>query len=144
MTGPSDRLTSVNAVADTRSWTPERANRALPLVRRIADDIVRHYAEWQSLVQRFEVAAARSTVDAPDTDAEQLAREVQRVATEIEGFVQELVALGVECKSMESGLFDFIGEMDGRPVYLCWQRGESAVTHWHELDAGFAGRQPLP
>jgi hypothetical protein len=28
-------------------------------------------------------------------------------------------------------------------VFLCWKHGEPAVTHWHELDAGFAGRRPL-
>ena len=27
---------------------------------------------------------------------------------------------------------------------LCWKLGEEAVRHWHEVDAGFAGRQPLP
>jgi hypothetical protein len=33
--------------------------------------------------------------------------------------------------------------MDGRVVYLCWKIGEPEVAFWHELDAGFAGRQPL-
>ena len=32
---------------------------------------------------------------------------------------------------------------DGREVYLCWRLGEPEVSHWHELNAGFAGRQPL-
>ena len=55
----------------------------------------------------------------------------------------ELEQLGVECKSLDSGLFDFPCELDGRVVYLCWRTGERAVTHWHEVEAGFAGRQPL-
>jgi hypothetical protein len=124
-------------------WTVERANRALPLVRRIADDLVRTHATWQALVEQFELAAVRSTATKPDPEAERLAREVQRAAKEIQGFVGELTSLGVECKSIESGLMDFPGERDGRLVYFCWKHGESAVTHWHELDAGFAGRQPL-
>jgi len=134
-------MTSASA---TIPWTPERANRALPLVRRIADDVVRTYAEWQGLVAQFELAASRSTALRPDPEAERLQREVQRTAREIEGFVHELAELGVECKSLETGLLDFPAEREGRPVYLCWMRGESAVTHWHELDAGFAGRQALP
>jgi hypothetical protein len=43
----------------------------------------------------------------------------------------------------DAGLVDFPGEMDGRSVYLCWRLGESAVEYWHELEAGYAGRQPL-
>jgi hypothetical protein len=33
--------------------------------------------------------------------------------------------------------------MDGREVYLCWRLGEPEVAFWHELDAGFGGRQKL-
>jgi len=127
----------------TAAWTVEKANRALPLVKRIADDLVRTHAQWQELVEQFELAATRSTATRPDPEAERLAREVQRAAKEIQGFVGELTALGVECKSIETGLMDFAGEREGRLVYFCWKHGESAVTHWHELDAGFAGRQPL-
>ncbi len=123
-------------------WTVERANRALPLVRRIADDLVRAYAEWRDLVERFEVASTSNST-ASGEEALRLQREVQRLAGEIEDFVQELHDLGVECKSFETGLLDFPSEREGRPVYLCWQRGEPRVAHWHELEAGFAGRQPL-
>lgn len=131
------------SAADTQSWTAERANRALPLVRRITADLVRRYAEWQALVLDFEVATARSTATQADPDAERIAGQVQRAAADIEGFVAELTELGVECKSLETGLLDFPGERDGRPVYFCWKLGEPAVDYWHELDAGFAGRQPL-
>lgn len=123
-------------------WTLERANRALPLVRRIVADLVQAHAKWRDLVERFTIATALSTTR-PSPEAERLQREAARAASEIEGFVQELVELGVECKSLESGLVDFPAEREGRVVYLCWRDGEEAVTHWHEVDAGFAGRQPL-
>jgi hypothetical protein len=32
---------------------------------------------------------------------------------------------------------------DGEPVFLCWQFGEPAVTHWHGVDEGYAGRKPI-
>lgn len=124
-------------------WTAERANKALPLVRRIADDLVLAYRRWQELVEQFELAALRSRPERPDAEAERLQREVQQAAREVQGFEAELTSLGVECKSYELGLIDFPGERDGEPIYFCWQRGESAVTHWHHRDAGFAGRQPL-
>ena len=124
-------------------WTAERANRALPLVRRIADDLVRRYADWQVLVGDFELANTRRGAEHDDAEATRLEQDVLRAAKDIQGFLDELAELGVECKSPETGLLDFPGEMDGRPVYFCWMRGESSVAHWHEIDAGFAGRQPL-
>ena len=123
-------------------WTAERANRALPLVRRIAADLVRTYEQWRALVAEFELVSI-GIASAAAGEAERLQREVQRAAADIEGFVQELTELGVECKSLESGLFDFPSERDGRIVYLCWLYDERTVGHWHEVDGGFAGRQPI-
>ncbi len=57
--------------------------------------------------------------------------------------VQMIQDLGIEIKDIGTGLIDFPSERDGRVVCLCWRLGEPSVTHWHELDAGFAGRQPL-
>ena len=125
-----------------RIFTVEQANRMLPLVRKIAQDIVDQYARWRETVAACEVAAA-SGRGAGLGDAERLQREAQSLAAEIEGYIAELNGLGVESKGLEMGLVDFPGEIDGRAVYLCWRIGESEVTHWHEIDAGFAGRQPL-
>ena len=49
----------------------------------------------------------------------------------------------MELKDYQTGLIDFIGRHEGRDVYLCWKLGEEQITHWHELNAGFAGRQPV-
>ncbi|MBM4421786.1 MAG: DUF2203 family protein [Chloroflexi bacterium] len=57
--------------------------------------------------------------------------------------VQTITGLGIEIKDIGAGLIDFPAEREGRVVYLCWRLGEASVAHWHELDAGFAGRQPL-
>ena len=126
-----------------RSFSVTQANRALPLVKRIAEDIVVQYRRWQEKVREFEMVTSQSTADAPDSRAERLQREVQELAAEIDGYIGELTDLGVEFKDYERGLVDFPGERDGRPVYLCWQLGEPEVRFWHELDAGFQGRQPL-
>jgi hypothetical protein len=50
---------------------------------------------------------------------------------------------GVEVKDVDSGLIDFPSEREGRIVYLCWRIGEERIGWWHELDTGFAGREPL-
>lgn len=127
-----------------RSFTVEEANRMLPLIRRIVGDAVRDYWRWQDTVREFEVAALRSSPEEPDEIAEQLQRDATRLAQEIDGYIGELKELGVMFKGFDAGLVDFPGEIDGRPIFLCWQLGEDGVTHWHEADAGFIGRQPLP
>ena len=58
-------------------------------------------------------------------------------------YEQELKNLGIELKDYYTGLIDFPCWMDGREVYLCWRLGEPEVAYWHELEAGFAGRQKL-
>lgn len=126
-----------------RTFTVAQANRALPLVRRIAEDIVGQYRRWQERVREFEALAASGVADRPDPRRDRLAQEVQELADEIDGFVNELAELGVEVKDYERGLMDFPGEREGRSVYLCWQLGEPEVRFWHELDAGYQGRQPL-
>jgi hypothetical protein len=124
-------------------FTIEQANRTLPLVRRIVDDIVRTYGRWQERVREFEVVAGSLRADGIDEHAETLQNEAQALAAEITGFVSELEALGVAFKGFDLGLVDFPSEMNGRVVHLCWRLGEPAVQHWHEVGAGFAGRQPL-
>jgi hypothetical protein len=64
----------------------------------------------------------------------------------VEAITEELHAIeetGVTVKDLDTGLCDFLGLMHGRDVWLCWQYGEKSITHFHDLDAGFAGRQPL-
>ena len=56
----------------------------------------------------------------------------------------ELEQIGCEFKGFDAGLVDFHGRLEEREILWCWKFGEERITHWHELDAGFAGRQPLP
>lgn len=68
---------------------------------------------------------------------------MQALAREIAGFQRELDALGIELKDPRLGLVDFPSETNGRRIVLCWRLGERDVQYWHEVDAGYAGRQPL-
>jgi len=64
-------------------------------------------------------------------------------ATTLREQAAALEELGVELKDPDTGLIDFRSDRDGRVVYLCWRLGEGRIEWWHELDAGFAGRQRL-
>jgi len=68
---------------------------------------------------------------------------VHAVAEELERAFRRMDALGVELKGIETGLLDFPSLRDGRIVYLCWRQGEEGIGFWHDIDTGFAGRQPL-
>ena len=124
-------------------FTLEEANRTLPLVSRIVQDLVRDHEAWEDKVREFELATVGASPDRPDAIAELLQFEAQRLATEIEGYTAELNELGVVCKGMDTGLVDFRGQLEGREVFFCWKLGEPSVQYWHELDAGFVGRQKL-
>ena len=61
----------------------------------------------------------------------------------LELHINEVIERGIELKSIERGLADFPSRRDGHEVYLCWQKGESEIRFWHEIDAGFSGRHTL-
>ena len=74
-----------------------------------------------------------------NTAASQVALEFQRLDT----LVREIHRTGAILKDINTGLIDFLALREGREIYLCWQYGEDQIVYWHEVDAGFAGRQPL-
>lgn len=49
----------------------------------------------------------------------------------------------IQVKDLERGLVDFPAIQAGREVFLCWELEEDDITHWHDLDSGFAGREKL-
>jgi hypothetical protein len=72
-----------------------------------------------------------------------LQRRAALLLGELLELLQGVTELGIEVKQAD-GLCDLRTRFEGRVVYLCWKFGEERITHFHELDAGFAGRQPLP
>jgi hypothetical protein len=57
--------------------------------------------------------------------------------------VAEIDAIGVQVKDIENGLLDFPCRLDDQVVLLCWKMGEPSIEHWHSVESGFQGRQPL-
>jgi hypothetical protein len=124
-------------------FTVERANRTLPLVRKIVEDVVRQHRLWREKILELDLVASTARASEPRDRAEELERDAQALAREIDGFQQELEKLGIQLKDRRLGLVDFPSEMNGRQILLCWRLGEPEVQFWHEVDAGYAGRQPL-
>jgi len=126
-------------------FTVEEANKALPLVRMIVGDIVRQDRVVEDLHQRLSRLTSERRRPSNDLYAEELAQSQAQLDAEevkLRAYHEELTRLGVEFKGSD-GLCDFYSLRDGREVFLCWRLGEPEVSYWHDLDAGFAGRQPL-
>lgn len=123
-------------------FTPEEANLLLPTVRPILKEIqARHtlIADFRKTAQ----AAATAGQDAGGGGMEGGSVYV-KLLYELGKLTLEIDALGVQLKDYARGLIDFPSMRDGRVVLLCWQLGEGdEIEWWHDMEAGFAGRQPL-
>lgn len=128
-----------------RFFTLAEANRTLPLVRRVVQDVISLYPEWKDLVAKYELIAAQARPDWGESPEQlDLKARIDGVAHKINGYLRELEEIGCEFKGFEDGLVDFHGKLEDREILWCWKLGEERIAHWHELDAGFAGRQPIP
>jgi hypothetical protein len=120
----------------------EEANALLPTVRRIVKKIQRAHNRLVSFRDLAHRAAEGAELGgggfAPGSG---LYVDVLLILVKGAG---ELDALGVQLKDYSRGLIDFPCMRDGRVVLLCWQLGEGdEIEWWHDMETGFAGRQPL-
>jgi len=119
-----------------RYFTLAEANRTLPLVKKIVADIAGLYPAWRDLVDRYEAGELPEQLE--------LKHQIDTLAAQINGFLAELEQVGCVFKGFPDGLVDFYGKLDGRDIFWCWKAGETDIRHWHELEAGFAGRREIP
>ncbi|OUT71300.1 MAG: hypothetical protein CBB70_00515 [Planctomycetaceae bacterium TMED10] len=129
-----------------RTFTVEEANATLPLVRAICQDLSSLSHEVVERKERLSVLLAGRDENRDDLYRQELVQieeELELDSQRIVEYVQELRDLGVEPKGGVEGLVDFPSMMDGRVVFLCWKLDEPEVLHWHEVEEGFSGRQPL-
>ena len=131
---------SVRPSRPKRRFTLDEANRSLPLVKRVVGDIVKTHALALKLQHEIE---RQATVTAKQPTPPTIQEQLDTCMAKLEDFVDELSEIGCELKDYQMGLIDFVGRHEGRDVYLCWKLGEERITHWHELDSGFAGRQSV-
>ena len=66
-----------------------------------------------------------------------------KATADFEEILERIAARGCHLKGLDPGLVDFPHLREGREVYLCWRINENKIRYWHEIEDGFAGRQPL-
>jgi hypothetical protein len=129
-------------------FTLEEVNSLVPRLRALMDIQMGRRSEIErrlgQLSERLGKAPASIQLNERDPpDVRNLKQElVQRVDTYQTAW-REIEEMGAVLKDPRTGLVDFYGHVDGKPVWLCWKYGEETVTHYHGLDEGFVGRKPI-
>ena len=122
-----------------RLFTLEQANQLLQTLRPLVDQLI---------ATRDQIVTIRPELDsgvqkALGNGASKATGDLLKLFRKIERLINEVHSYGVLLKDVDQGLLDFPSELEGRVVFLCWKHGEASIGHWHDLDAGFRGREPL-
>jgi hypothetical protein len=122
-----------------RYYTAEEANAILPQVRAVVHEMLEARAAIVAARPEVWPVLEKAVGNGGSKKASDLIFEFEKV----QGAAKALADLGLHLKDINTGLVDFLSLRDGREVYLCWRYDEAEVAHWHDLEAGFAGRQPI-
>lgn len=124
---------------DDRLFTPQEANALLgelrPLVERMRLAFGTLHASRARLMDLAEKAVLGGGSRIPP--------HLMVAGEQLEASILAIRRHGVVIKDLSSGLIDFPSQRQGRRVFLCWRAGEPDVGYWHDVEGGFAGRQPL-
>lgn len=123
----------------SRYFSLPEANETLAAIRPLMDEIqtIRH--EILARKPEFWPAMERAAGNGGSQAASKLVEEFER----LDALVRQIQATGALFKDINLGLLDFPALKDGREVYLCWKYGENDIAYWHEIEAGYAGRQSI-
>src|SRR5262245_45508209 len=120
-------------------FTLEEANKTLSVIRPLMDEVqaIRH----KILENQPEAwpAIEKSAGNGGNRTLSDMVQDFER----FDALIHQIQNTGAQIKDINIGLLDFSALKDGREVYLCWQYGEGDIAFWHEVEAGFAGRQSI-
>ena len=135
-----------NTANQSRLVTIDEANKMLPLVQNVVEDIVRI---WDSIIQKrteLECLEKNPTheegIDLQGT-AQSLKQDLNACIDRINGYIREIEDLGCFVQEFKRGVINFPTLYVGRKVFLCWRPGDEEVRYWHELDEAFTERTPI-
>lgn len=120
-------------------FTVEEANALLPTLQNMLGDVAVHRDALREKAPEIEPIVKAASANGGGKVGSEYGVEAYRLYRSI----QRIQELGVILKDLDMGLLDFPHERDGRVVFLCWRPPEERVMYWHDLDAGYQGRQSL-
>ena len=122
-----------------RYFSLQEANEALKIIRPLMDEV---QAIRQKILKNQPEAWPAIEKSAGNGGNRALSNMVQDFE-KFDTLIHRIQDTDVLIKDVNLGLLDFPALKDGREVYLCWQYGEEDIAFWHEVEAGYAGRQPI-
>jgi hypothetical protein len=131
-------------VAKPQLFSLEEANALIPRLELIMERMQRRGIELRAALETMARDGGEPMANIEVSDLLERRPELRDLVDELEQLIHEIESCGGQFKGLELGLVDFPSEIDGQIGLLCWQYGEKEITHWHALDGGFSGRQPLP
>jgi hypothetical protein len=120
-------------------YTLQQANEALQIIRPIMDEV---QAIRQKILANQPEAWPAIEKSAGNGGNKALSKMVQDFE-KLDALIHQILDTGAQVKDINTGLLDFPALKNGREVYLCWQYGEGDIAFWHEVEDGYAGRQPI-
>jgi len=130
-----------------RSFTLAEAQSLLPVLESLLRTAIDGKKLIESVDGEFQEVAHRVFLNGGTfLNIVHLARrkaEREKALQRVKDAIAEIDSTGVQVKDLDIGLLDFPCEVEGRTVLLCWKLGEKAITHWHTLSEGFAGRKRI-
>ena len=117
----------------------EEANSLLPELRRIFDEIGKIRASMQENSEEImeTVRAVKGNGGGAKTS-----EHLGNIAS-LRQLIGKIERMGISIKDVDRGLIDFPTLRDGREVFLCWELSEDRIRYWHDIEAGYGGRQPI-
>jgi hypothetical protein len=130
---------------DSHYYTVKEANEMLPELTRLLVRMQAQARQHGMVLGRIEEVTKTVKGNGYHNPIEDpMVMQVSQALTEaIREDLEKLAEWGIELKDLSTGLVDFLAMREGRVVYLCWRLGELQVAFWHDIETGFAGRQPL-
>ena len=130
--------------SDPHLFSLDEANALIPKLELIMERMQKRGIELREAIESLARQGSEPMANIEVSDLLERRPELHGLVEELEHLIHEIEACGGQFKGLELGLVDFPSEIDGQIGLLCWQYGEKEITHWHPLETGFDGRQPLP
>lgn len=121
-----------------KHYTVQEARRLLPQIRRWFQQLDR----IRNRLRALDVRLAKRIEQGHDLGGKSV-NEVVRLFAQAQDVVKEFSSRQIIVQDLERGLIDFPALLNGREVFLCWEKRERDIRFWHDLGAGYAGREPL-
>jgi hypothetical protein len=124
---------------EDRIFTLSEAQGLIPQLRSLIEEISETWNRIRELNPDIQKARDAAAFDGFSKSGVEYVEAVSHLML----LIHQVKDMGVILKDAEKGLCDFPYMRQGKVVYLCWQLGEERIEYWHDIETGFAGREPL-